>query len=71
MPDAYASQMVRIYLQYEGDMEEVKIVDGVYKPSGISCGSHAYYMISYPINAFKVIKKCKIETWGYGGQVSS
>jgi len=64
LPDKFASQKVRISLQYKNENKYILIIEGVFKPVDNS----AFYSFSFPIDGSKEPESIKIETYGYGGQ---
>lgn len=65
LPDQYASQSVRISIQYAGDETPVKIAEGVFKEVR---DFDAFYSRIFPVSLDREPTELLIETFGFGGQ---
>ena len=63
LPDEYGGPRCEIYVEYD-DGEELA-AKGTIK---FLSSEKAYYTLSFPINADKAVRKCRIEVFGFGGQ---
>jgi hypothetical protein len=68
LPDAYSSQTTEILVQEDGSQEWVSIAKGVFKPELATESESAYYTRFFPIPRDLRIDRCRIDTYGYGGQ---
>jgi hypothetical protein len=68
LPDMHTAQRTEISVQEEGSQEWVSIAQGVFKPELATEAESAYYTRFFPIRKDARIARCRINTYGYGGQ---